>query len=406
MMKTILQLSIRNIFRYRRRNLMLFAAIAVAVAGVSSMNTLIRGFQLDMMDTAVSNLTGHWKVHAPGYRDDPSIQRGFYLSGDFHPDVPEDLLLGWAPRIRIPAVIMSERENRGVQLVGVDPAAEYISFLGEVPVQGERLVDAEDRRLLIGAELARQLNTEIGRRLVVITQGADGLNRERGFRVAGIYDAQGTTLEKIFVFSGLAGLQTMLDSDAVTEVSIRLTGQPQNPAEESAVQNGLSSFFVDLDVKDWQALEPQAAAMFLFADGAIYIWFVLMMSALTFGLVNTLVASVMERVKELGMLRALGMRKRLVIFQVVTESSLIMAIGVLVGLSLGYLVFLVISDGIDLSAFAEGVELAGMSTTLVPVLLWSDFALVAYMSLILGVLASLYPAWRAVKVDPLEAMRG
>lgn len=400
-MKLIFQLSLRNILRNRRRNVMLFAAIAVAVAGVSSMNTLIRGFQIDMMDSAVSNLTGHFKVHAPGYRDDPSIQRGFTLDPSYAPDIPAQSLLGWAPRVRIPAVIMSERETRGVQLVGVDPDAEAISFLGSVPLEGERLQDKDDGRLLIGLELARQLETKIGRRLVIITQGADGLNRERGYRIAGIYDAEGTGLEKVFVFSGLSRLQDLLDSDAVTEVSVRLV----EDSPEFDVRETLTRFFVDLDVQNWQELEPQAAAMYLFADGAIYIWFVLMMSALTFGLVNTLVASVMERVKELGMLRALGMRKRLVVSQVVVESSMIMAIGVLVGLCGGYLVFLMIRDGLDLSAFAEGVEMAGMSSVLVPVLQWSDFVLVAYMSLGLGVLASLYPAWRAVRVDPLEAMR-
>ena len=399
-MKLLLALSLRNIIRHRRRNGMLFAAIAIAVAGVASMNTLIRGFQDDMLESAVANLTGHIKVHAPGYRDDPSIQRGFELAQDYVPAVPPEELRGWAPRVRIPAVIMSERETRGVQLVGVDPGREDISFLGNVPVDGERLADGDDPRVLIGAELARQLETEIGRRLAIITQGADGLNREKGYRVAGTYDADGTGLEKVFVFTGLANLQGLLDSSAVTEVSIRLQEEPQRVSVKQLIVEA----FIDLDVKDWQELEPQAAAMYLFADGAIYIWFLLMMSALTFGLVNTLVASVMERMRELGMLRALGMRKRLVLTQVVLESSIIMAIGVVCGLALGYVIYLAMADGLDLSAFAEGVEMAGMSTQLKPVLLGTDFVLVAALSMALGVLASLYPAWRVVKPSPLDAM--
>lgn len=366
------------------------------------MNTLIRGFQTDMLDAAIGNLTGHVKIMAPGYRDDPSIQKGFEIAQDFAPDVPAEELLGWAPRIRIPAVIMSERETRGVQLVGVDPAAEEISFLASVPIDGAFLDGVADNDLLIGAELARQLETRIGRRLVVITQGVDGLNRERGFRIRGIYDAEGTGLEKVYIFTGLDTLQTLLDSDNVTEVSIRL----QHEAQRVEVKQHLLSMFTSLEVKDWQELEPQAAAMYLFADGAIYIWFLLMMSALTFGLVNTLVATVMERVRELGLLRAIGMRKGVVVLQVVVESTLIMTIGVVVGLLVGYLLYLMMADGIDLSAFAEGVEMAGMSTHLIPVLLPVDFALVAGMSLVLGILASLYPAWRAVKVSPLDALRG
>lgn len=354
-----------------------------------------------MLDSALSNLTGHLKVYAPGYRDDPSIERSFRLEDGFQPDIPADKLLGWAPRIRVPAVIMSERETRGVQLVGVNPEAESISFLADVPIDGEGLSATQDDRILVGAELARQLETKVGRRLVIITQGADGLNRERGFRIAGIYDAQGTGLEKIYVFTGLARLQQMLDSDAITEISVRLKAEPQN----GSVKQLLIKTFANMEVMDWQELEPQVAAMYLFADGAIYIWFILMMSALTFGLVNTLVATVMERVKELGMLRALGMRNRMVISQVVLESTIIMSVGVVVGLLGGYLIYLSMSDGIDLSSFSAGVEMVGMSTHLQPVLLVDDFVLVASMSLGLGFLASVYPAWRAVKIKPLDAMR-
>ena len=399
--KLLWQLSVRNILRHKRRNAMLFAAIAVAVAGVSGVNTLIRGMQFDMLDSAVKNLTGHIKIHAPDYRDDPNINKGFPLEQDFAPPVDPAEVMGWAARIRIPAVIMSERETRGVQIVGVDPSSEHISFLGEVPIEGQNLTDSADGRILIGKELAVQLETKIGRRIVIITQGIDGKNREKGYRIVGTYDAEGTGLEKIYVFTGLSSLQDLLDSTDVTEVSIRLNSEPTM----LSIKDMLIGAFNDLAVLDWQDLEPQAAAMFIFADGAIYIWFVLMMSALTFGLVNTLITSVMERVRELGMVRALGMSKSMVLVQVVVESTIIMAIGVAFGLLGGYLIYLSIADGIDLTSFADGMEMAGMSSIMTPVLQWSDFFLVAYMSLILGVVASIYPAWRAVKVKPLDAMR-
>ena len=399
--KLVWQLSIRNILRHKRRNALLFAAIAVAVMGVTSMNTLIRGMQYDMLDSAVENLTGHIKIHAPDYRDDPNINKGFALEEGFVPPVQPDEMMGWAARVRIPAVIMSERETRGVQIVGVDPAAEKISFLDDVPIEGEQLVDPNDGRIFIGKELARQLETEIGRRIVIITQGVDGKNREKGYRVVGTYDADGTSLEKVYVFTGLKSLQDLLDTQDVTEVSIRL----KEELSVFSIKDLLVRSFGELAVLDWQELEPQAAAMYLFADSAIFIWFLLLMSALTFGLVNTLITSVMERVRELGMVRALGMSKSMVVLQVLVESTVIMAIGVIFGLVAGYLIYLSIADGIDLSGFAEGAEMAGMSSVWTPVLHWGDMLLVASLSLVLGILASLYPAWRAVRVTPLDALR-
>jgi ABC-type lipoprotein release transport system permease subunit len=406
--KLLVQLSARNLFRHKRRNFMLLLAICVAVAGVVLTNALIRGMQFDLREAAVVNLTGHVKVLAPGYLDDPNIEKSFQIARDWQPDIPPEDMEGWAARIRIPAVIMSERETRGIQFVGVDPAQENISFLGNVEIEGEGLVDAADKRVLVGRELARQLETKVGRRLVLITQGLDGKNREAGFRIAGFYDAEGTGLEKQFVFTGVQALQNMVEAEVVTEVSVKLIdeGLAQDQVREAGAKNLLSEFFGDLDVLDWQELEPQAAAMFVYVDAAIFIWFLVIMGALIFGLVNTLITAVMERVKEFGMLRAVGMKGGSVIVQVVLESTLIMLTGVAIGILVGGLLTTYwLGDGIDLSQWAEGVELAGMRSVLVPRLLFQDIVLVTVLSLVFGILAALYPAWRAVKIKPLEALR-
>ena len=134
----LLQLSWRNIWRHRRRNAILLSAIAIAVTGVMLLNTMMRGMQQDLMNTAIENLTGHVKILEPGYLDDPGIERGFDVVDGWQNALP-DHVRGWAERIRVPAVLTSERETRGIQLVGVDPARESISFLGDAEVSGEQL---------------------------------------------------------------------------------------------------------------------------------------------------------------------------------------------------------------------------------------------------------------------------
>ena len=400
-LKLLVQLSWRNLWRHRRRTGILLTTICFAVGGVLVLNTFLRGMQVSMAEMAIDNLNGHIKLLAPGYLDDPGINKSFELEPPGRPELAADGIEGWAPRVRVPAVIMSERETRGVQFVGVVPGSEDISFLGDVILDGENLSGPDDKRILLGRALAEQLETGVGRRIVLVTQGVDGSNREMGYRIAGVYDAVGTGLEKVFVFTGLTTVQEMLSVAAVTELSVRLTEESQSPR----VLRSLKSAFGDLDVRTWQDLEPQAAMMFEFADRAVLIWFLIVMAALTFGLVNTLVTAVMERVRELGMLRALGMRRGTVIAQVVIESMLTMAIGIAVGVVLGLLGYLWLADGIDLSAFAEGMEMSGIKPELVPKLWARDIYLVAGLSLVLGFLASIYPARRAVKVQPLDAMR-
>ncbi len=399
-LKLLLQLSLRNIARHRRRNGMMLAAIVVAVSSIILMSGLIRGMQQQMAEAAVDNLVGHVKVLAPGYRDDPSVQKGFALATDWRPRQGAEQVAGWAARVRVPAVIMSERSTRGIQFVGVDPAKEGISFLGDVSLAGAPLQDGADGRILIGRALAERLETDLGRRLVIITQGADGLNREAGFRIAGVYDADGEGLENAYVFTGVNTLQKMLGTEVFTEVSIRLHEEPALQQMKGA----LAAAFTGLEVLDWRELEPQAAAMFALADSIIFVWFLIMMGALAFGLMNTLITSVMERVRELGMLRALGMRPGSVVVQVVLESGILMLLGVAGGLALGGLWFYLLKDGIDLSTWAQGVESVGMSTVLRPVPVAQDMALIVALSLGLGFIASLYPARRVVKIKPLEAL--
>jgi ABC-type lipoprotein release transport system permease subunit len=401
-LKLIFQLGWRNLWRHRRRNGLVFASILVAISTIVLAAALIRGWQVDMLETVVGNLTGHVKVLAPGYQADPSIERSFPVPSDWRPGLPPELLVGWTSRVVVPGVVLSERETRGVMLVGIDPGDEQdISFLRDVEIEGEMLSGADDGRVLVGAALAEQLNTGVDRRIVLMTSGSDGRNRESGFRVAGLYDAQVNGLEKGYVFTGRQTLQGMLDTAAVTELSLRLTDNLYVDRARDQLESG----FAGLDVQSWDELEPQAAALFQFADVAIFVWFAILMTALGFGLVNTLVMAVMERVKELGMLRAVGMRPATVIAQVVVECLLIVTVGVLLGLALGMWFVYLLSDGIDLSDWSEGTEMVQMSALLVPRLWASDLVLIAWLSLVFGFFASLYPAWRAVQVGPLEAMR-
>ena len=403
-LRLLLQLSVRNILRHGRRNGMMLVAILVAVASVVLMNSLIRGMQQDMADAAVDKLVGHVKVLAPGYRDDPSAQRSFALPTGWRLPAKLGLAADWAARLRAPAVVMSERGARGIQLVGIDPAREDISFLADVQVAGEFLSDRADRRILVGRALAEQLETDLGRRMVIIAQGADGRSREAGFRIAGLYDADGEGLEKALVFTGLTALQERLGAEAVTELSVRLDGGSPPATRLRQLKEALAAAFPGLETWDWQALQPQAAAMFAYVDAAIFIWFLVMMGALAFGLVNTLITSVMERVRELGLLRTLGLKARSVVAQVVLESCILMLIGVAAGVLLGWLLVQALADGIDLSLWADGVESFGMRALLRPVASAQDIALVVVLSLALGALASLYPAWRVVRIKPLQAL--
>ena len=399
-MRLVLQLALRNIWRQRRRNGLVLFAIVVSVGGVFVMNTLARGMEQDFLRFSIENFRGHIKILAPNQLDEPGLRYSIPQATDWAAlDRPE--IEAWTPRLRSPAVIMSERETRGVEIVGIDPTRESHSFIHDIVVEGEAIVDPNDQHLLIGRDLAEELKTGLGRRLVVLINGPDDVAIETGFRVLGIFDSETTRYEEAYVLTGLSSLQTITGVDGFTGVSVYL----EDLTRLSEVQTSLVSQLPDLDVATWAQLDPFTSEMHRFIGFTVYILIVVFLGTLVFGLINALVTAVLVRIKEFGMLRVVGMKSRLVVMQVVIECVIIMLLALMIGLGVGLLFVWWIGDGIDLTAFAAGVEAFGMGARMVPHLVVDDFVILGVASVILGLIASYFPARRVIKASILQSIR-
>ena len=398
----IARMGFRNLLRYRRRNAMLCISVAVGVATMLFAGALMRGMQAGMTEDAIDGLVGNLKITTTRYLQDPIAEHGFAMP----PGLAQRLDAGnvqWTSRIVLPVVIQSERETRGVQLAGIDPADEAgMSFLRKAVIEGARLTGPEDRGLLIGTELARRLETGVGKRVVISVQDVTGHNREAGFRICGLYDVEGTGMETVFAFTGRAYLQQLLNDPGLrTEVSLRLATE----ADTSTWYRALVNRLPDLHVSRWQDLLPQVAALVQFAGAGILIWYVILLSALAFGVANTFIAAVLERTREIGLMQVLGMQSSSIVLQVVIESLWIMVAGLVLGLAVGVMAVWWIRDGIDLSQFAQGTQMFGVRSMIKPVLLGGDVVRTVETLTAFGVVAALYPAWKAVRINALDALR-
>jgi ABC-type lipoprotein release transport system permease subunit len=139
-------------------------------------------------------------------------------------------------------------------------------------------------------------------------------------------------------------------------------------------------------------------------DGFVWVWIIVVFLALSFGLVNTLVMAVFERVREVGLMLALGMMPAAILGQFLLESLWLLAIGIVIGNGLALLTVLPLQSGIDVSMVAEGMAMMGAGSTLYPVLQSGDMLLVSVVVLLLGLLASVLPAWRAARLNPVQAL--
>ena len=398
----LFKLALRNVFRNKRRSLLTLLALAVGISSSNLLASLARGMSYQMVDSAINNLTGHLQIHAPGYRDDPVVDNRFpHPYSELQIVLSQPPITKWAKRVRVPAVIMSERESAGVTLVGTTEADEEgLSFITEDLFEGV-FPQEQGSGILLGKKLVQQLKTKIGRKVVVMSQDVSGKVADRGFRIVGVFDSELESTEKSFAFIGRRTAQKMLKmGNDISEISMRTSSRDDL---EQAVKN-ISAVARNLDVATWPVLEPLVTALVEIQGGFLYIWFAVVTITISFGLANTLIMSIMERIKEIGLYQALGMTKAQVIAEIIAESSILLFFGMIVGNVLTVVCIFLLRDGIDLSSFSQGTEMFGMSSIIYPNLFFSDALAVNLIAFVIGTLASFYPAWRAGKLDPARAL--
>jgi len=154
----------------------------------------------------------------------------------------------------------------------------------------------------------------------------------------------------------------------------------------------------------WYALDAYLGTMLAVMDGFVLVWIIVVFLALSFGLVNTLVMAVFERVREIGLMLALGMKPIVILGQIIFESLFLLIIGLVIGNALAWATVIPLADGINVSVVGEGMEMFGASSVLYPELVLDDIIMANAIVIVLGLVASLSPAWRASRYQPIEAI--
>jgi ABC-type lipoprotein release transport system permease subunit len=398
------RLAWRNLWRNYRRTLIMLAAITVGGWAMIFMTALMRGMVDDMVQDGIRALPGHVQIHDPAFRDDPSVESVIEPpSAELVEALNQPEVVAWTTRVRVPAVISSERDTRGVILVGIDPDRERpLSFVADDMADGRFLESRTDKGLVVGRKLLERLETDLGKRVVVMTQDPDNNVVDRGFRVVGVFESKLAQYEEGFVFAAEGTVQDLLEiGDRVSEVAV-LGSDYRNV--DDLYRKVAEAAGPEVETLPWNELDSYLGSMLAMMDGFVWIWIVVVFLALSFGLVNTLVMAVFERVREIGLMLALGMTPRDILSQIVTESFLLLAIGLALGDLLAWATVTPLKGGIDVSIVGEGMEMFGAASVLYPALYLSDVVLANVIVLVLGFVASLSPAWRASRYEPVEAI--
>jgi ABC-type lipoprotein release transport system permease subunit len=224
------------------------------------------------------------------------------------------------------------------------------------------------------------------------------------FKIAGLYDVSNSVFEKSNVFVKNSDLKklTGLSENSFHQLIIRINDIEQT----ESISGKIAEKFPDMEVISWKKLSPELAMMTDMVQQFYLIFGIIILAALAFGIINTMLMVVLERTKELGMLTAIGMNKIKVFSMIMLESVFLSLIGGVTGMAFSYLAISISTKtGIDLSQYAQGFEALGYSAKVYPQITAGFFGIVTILIIITGILSSVYPALKALKLNPVEAIR-
>ena len=410
-MNLLLSMAWRNIWRSPWRSGVVVGAMALGVwAGIFMMG-LAQGVNDTRTANALDDYIGHAQITDSSFIENQEVQaliaepQAWTAALDAHPEVES-----WSERLLITAVMQSGAASAPVQVLAVDPEREAQVFKAPRRMH-EGSFDSTG--ITLGLKLAEQLGLGLDDRVVLTFQDLKGEIHSSLYQVSGIYDGISNLVEGIQVYVPIAELAPELlgtaDSlgqpMAAHQIHFRvrnLDSLDQTVGElTAAVMNPGSSV-----LRTWRGISPDLRYADEVLAQSLLLFMAVILFAMAFGILNTMLMAILERTRELGMLMAIGMTRRKVFRLVVLETFLLSFAGMPIGMLLGHLTIAVTSrSGISLAGVEKGMAELGLQSTIYPVPVPEYFLPVALLVAVLGLLSSLYPARKALKLNPIESMR-
>ena len=411
--RTLAWLALRNLGREFRRSALTAAAMAVGLALLILSRTLADGAHEDWIDSGVRLASGHVTFNAPGHRDSRSLadrlttaQVEASLASVADAAVPDPPLA--SVRVATRGLASSPDGALPALIVGVEPTAELaLSRLGEEVVAGRYLEGGDRLHAFIGDAMAGRLGVRTGSRMVLTAQTASGEIGGQLVRVVGTYHTGVDALDESLVHIPLATARDWLGVEGATSVAVLL---PHSSFTDPVLEEARAAIDpAGIEVVGWPETLPDLSAALKLDDGGDWAFHIILFIIVALAILNAVFMSVLHRRREMGLLRALGLSGGETGLVVYIEGTLLTVASGIVGVGLGFaLVWLLFRDGLDMSAMMpEDVNFGGIAfdPVMVPVIEARQVVQSAVLSAMIGLSASLYPAWHAARLDPAESVK-
>ena len=396
----------RDLGRNRRRSIFTALAVGLGLALLIVMNGYITGVMDDSLQNSIRLQTGHVQLRAPGYvSEELSLQWQDLLPDAAALAAQAQSIAGVqaaAPVLWARVILNTADESVGLQLQGIDPASALYAPIRAGLQAGEFLAPDDRSGVLLGRRLADDLGLTVGDDISLTVINADNQPEEAIFTIRGLFNSGVATYDEASVMMPLAKAQAFARADGRASAvmvllddraaAVPVAGQLAGPAVHALTWQELNAFFIET--------MDTAMSFYVLLDGIVMLIVAVIVA-------NTLLMAVFERIREMGILAALGMKGRHIMQMMLMEAAILALLGIAIGIGLGVAgVNLLAQIGIptgDMAIVAGNMAIGEvMRARFVP----EQIAGLSLWTLIVALLASLYPAWFAARLEPVKALHG
>ena len=405
---TNLKLAWRNIWRNKLRSSIVILAVTVGLFGGLAASGIMKGMVFDMVNNALKTQVSNVQIHNKDFMDNKEVGYIIENSSDVITEISADQSVkAICERTKSFGMATTASKGVGVMINGIDPKKEkQVTEIYERIAEGNGsyFTSNKKNRVLISEKLAKKLNVKLKSKIVITFQDFDGNLTGASFKVEGLFKTQNSMFDDLNVFVKKKDIDRLLNlpENSSHEIAVLLNDYKETPQAVEKIGKMLPAYLVE----GWYDIDPYLKLTSSMTDYMLVIFMSIIMLALGFAIVNTMLMVILERTKELGMIMAIGMNRFKVFKMIMYETTMLTIVGGVLGILVSVLFTSYFGRaGIDISSVAKGFESLGYSSVMHPVLEFIDYVEVIIMVMLTGIIASIFPTIRALKMKPVEAIR-
>ena len=402
---TLIKISWRNIWRNKLRSLVVIFSIVFGLLGGIIIIAMSYGLNEERMNNAVDTYLSHIQIHNNLFSEDYNIKHTINNLDVIEKAINEDeRVVSYSKRIVLNGMLSNSNGSYGIQVKGIDPDEEIkVTNTYEKIIDGEYFRSKRDNTILVGKKLADKLNLKLKSKVVITFQDENYELTSLLYRVEGIFRSGNSRYDEMNVF---------VKNKSITKNLPGFNGYHEMPILLSdielrgKVKKDLIPISSDNIVEGWDDISKELAYANEMLSAVLYIFMMIILSGLSFGVINTMLMAILERRKEIGMLMSIGMNRYKIFMMISFETIFLSLIALPFGLITSYIIVEYYSVvGIDLSVVEAGLENFGVGTRLYFKVPNEEYFYVSLMVFFISIFSSIFPSIRALKINPVEATK-